>query len=187
MDYMFIGAVLCVAAVAALAAFLCWLLSERPQHQCPRGFYATGGRRFLITGAAGGIGSELARFLLDEGHCVALSDVGAIESPAQSATQWLVLKHDVSVAELWRAALAAVEEKWGGVDVVINCAGYLRPGALLARHRALTTTRNTPPATALRLLNRAHNRSPPPRRPQPMLMRARSLRSRYTSTSTFAA
>ena len=125
-----VGVVLSVALLIFIFV-LRHVLSERPQHACTSEFYAER-RRFLITGAAGGIGSSLGRRLLAEGHCVCLSDIshGAIAAQcaaAEGPDSWIAVEHDVSDVVAWERVLDVVTQKWGGVDVIVNCAGYLLP------------------------------------------------------------
>ncbi|GHF65926.1 SDR family NAD(P)-dependent oxidoreductase [Streptomyces thermodiastaticus] len=92
-------------------------------------------RGVLITGATGGIGSAVARAYAAQGARVALGyaqDTAAAEALAEE----LGAKNDDAMAVRCRigedgsaeAAVAAVEEKWGRVDVLV--AGAMAPGGL---------------------------------------------------------
>lgn len=88
--------------------------------------------RCLVTGAASGIGREVARRLASEGRRVIATDVdgGALATlaadlpPDRGATAIL----DVRDRAAWEVALDEMEARWGGVDVVFNVAGFLQPG-----------------------------------------------------------
>jgi NAD(P)-dependent dehydrogenase (short-subunit alcohol dehydrogenase family) len=84
------------------------------------------GKRVLITGGAGGIGSATARRFLEEGsHVVALDqDEGACrrlegELPALSA----VVRADVSDPSAVAKAFTQMDALLGGIDILINNAG----------------------------------------------------------------
>ena len=90
-------------------------------------------RRFVVTGAAGGIGMAVAAAALREGNRVALLDrqlvaeVGDTDSLAASVEHRLDLGTDVSDAVEVETAFAAVSAEWGGIDVLVNCAGVAEP------------------------------------------------------------
>jgi NAD(P)-dependent dehydrogenase (short-subunit alcohol dehydrogenase family) len=84
------------------------------------------GKRVLITGGAGGIGLAAARRFLEEGARVAVLDRDA--AAGERARRVLpglgpVLTADVSDPEQVAAAFAALDEAWGGLDVLVNNAG----------------------------------------------------------------
>lgn len=81
----------------------------------------------LITGGAKGIGLATAKLFADRGYRVALLD--ADEQALQAAVPkgadeaWMPLPTDVSSASAVDAAIAAIAETWGRIDVVVNNAG----------------------------------------------------------------
>ena len=82
----------------------------------------------LVTGASAGIGLELAKLLQDGPHRLALTArSSSLERFAEhglvSNERVLLLPLDVTSDEQRRAAILAVEERWGGVDVLVNNAG----------------------------------------------------------------
>ena len=87
------------------------------------------GRVALVTGAAKGIGTACARWLVDEGAPVALTDIdeaggAALAAELESAggkTMFVTL--DVTREADWEIGVAAVVERFGGLDVLVNNAG----------------------------------------------------------------
>jgi len=82
----------------------------------------------FVTGASVGIGLELAKLLRDGPHRLALSARASslprfAEEGLVTGERLLILPLDVTVDEQRRAAIRAVEERWGGVDVLVNNAG----------------------------------------------------------------
>lgn len=79
------------------------------------------GRVALITGAAGDIGAATARAFADAGHDLVLLDVAAAVLP--DGARGLALRCDLAEEESVAAALAAVAEEIGRLDVLVNIAG----------------------------------------------------------------
>lgn len=82
----------------------------------------------LVTGASVGIGLELAKLLRDEPHRLALTARAAsmarfAEEGFYPSDRVLLLPLDVTNDDDRRSAVRAVEERWGGVDVLVNNAG----------------------------------------------------------------
>ncbi|MEJ8281103.1 SDR family NAD(P)-dependent oxidoreductase [Pseudonocardia spirodelae] len=87
------------------------------------------GRRAIVTGGSRGIGFATARALAAEGARVALfaRDAGALESAAAGlrdggAAEVLPVAVDTTDDDAVRAGVAAVAERFGGVDVLVNAA-----------------------------------------------------------------
>lgn len=81
-------------------------------------------RRVLVTGAGGGLGSEICARLSAEGAQVAAADLAGTDLgplvDSLTGTGHLALELDVSDEEQWREATSQVETAWGGLDVLIN-------------------------------------------------------------------
>lgn len=87
------------------------------------------GRVALITGGASGIGKATAFRFIDEGAKVVISDIQ--DSLGETVATDLVAKggeaiylhHDVASEESWQSVLKAIDEKFGGLDILFNNAG----------------------------------------------------------------
>lgn len=87
------------------------------------------GRIAVITGAAQGIGAETARLFAAQGARVAIVDIdatgaqtaaAAIEKSGQRA---IAIATDITDAEAVDRAIAQTVAAFGGIDIIINCAG----------------------------------------------------------------
>ncbi len=92
------------------------------------------GRVALVTGASSGIGREIASALLEQGVKVALcarreerlSELAARYPAEQTLACRVDLRRETEIL----AAFAAVRERWGGVDLLVNAAGLGRKAPL---------------------------------------------------------
>jgi NAD(P)-dependent dehydrogenase (short-subunit alcohol dehydrogenase family) len=86
-------------------------------------------RRALVTGGAAGLGYAVAERLLAMGAWVAIGDIDSASleraAKALNAPQLLPLKLDVTSRSSVRSAVMACEEKFGGLDTLVNCAGII--------------------------------------------------------------
>lgn len=87
-------------------------------------------KRLLVTGAAGGIGSEIARYAGNLGYKVGLIDVDqdGLEKLAKEIPHSIVLPADISNEESVQDSLNTFNDS---PDALINCAGIVRFGSLL--------------------------------------------------------
>lgn len=93
----------------------------------------------IVTGGTGGIGTAICRTLHDNGFIVVAGfNNGGSDDKAQ---QWQLLQRrenyqfeimygDVSNFESCNAMVAAIEEKWGPIDILINNAGITMDASL---------------------------------------------------------
>jgi NAD(P)-dependent dehydrogenase (short-subunit alcohol dehydrogenase family) len=89
----------------------------------------------VVTGAANGIGAQLARDLVDAGARVALLDrdvPGAQRLASELGSAAALFETDVTSAESTQAACAAAARHFGAVDVVVANAGIAGPGSSVA-------------------------------------------------------
>jgi NAD(P)-dependent dehydrogenase (short-subunit alcohol dehydrogenase family) len=93
-----------------------------------------------VTGAARGIGYEIARALRDAGARVAISDID--KSELKNAAGRLGVEHwsqlDVTDADGFRDFLADVEQEVGPLDALVNNAGIMPAGPLLDQDDTVT-------------------------------------------------
>ncbi len=85
-----------------------------------------GDRRILITGAASGMGREIAGLFASEGSRLALLDrdeVGLRQVAEGLSAEWFV--SDVADRSQVTAAVTAAAEALGGLDGIVNAAGIL--------------------------------------------------------------
>jgi rhamnulose-1-phosphate aldolase/alcohol dehydrogenase len=107
-----------------------WLLEEAKLQRMPKP-RALSGRVALVTGSAGGIGKAIAKKFADEGACVVINDNdGQRLDAARVAFQQQYGKDvligevlDVTKAETIRETFRAAALAFGGVDILVNCAG----------------------------------------------------------------
>ena len=83
-------------------------------------------RRVLVTGAASGLGAALVAAFRARGDEVLATDRVATSSVEGGID--LVL--DITSDDDWAAAVDAVRERWGGLDVLVNNAGVAGGGRL---------------------------------------------------------
>ena len=82
--------------------------------------------RVLVTGAASGLGAALTSRLRAGGARVLATDLG--ETAATADEDYLRL--DITSDDDWAAAVARVEEQWGGLDLLVNNAGVAGGGRI---------------------------------------------------------
>src|SRR5436190_19612606 len=85
----------------------------------------------VVTGGAAGIGAAAAALLLDRG-----AHVAALDRDAGGPDRSLAVPCDVTDRAGVEAAIAAVVERFGGLDIVINNAGISAVGDVAANNDA---------------------------------------------------
>lgn len=88
----------------------------------------------VVTGGASGLGRAISRRLSDDGFGVAILDVDRVaaeETAGSLQGESLARQCDVSSHEELTAALDVVGARLGGVDVLVNNAGFDEPGFFL--------------------------------------------------------
>src|ERR1700728_4827360 len=94
-------------------------------------------RQALVTGAARGIGREIAKALASEGADVAIN----YQSSEADAESWaedldkagrgtLLLKGDVGERVTWNEMMGEIKQAWGRLDILVNNAGITRDKTL---------------------------------------------------------
>jgi NAD(P)-dependent dehydrogenase (short-subunit alcohol dehydrogenase family) len=89
------------------------------------------GRRAVVTGAARGIGAEIARTMAGAGAMVGVLDVAADVKAVAAALGGPAEIADLLDPDATRDALCRLIDTLGGVDVLVNNAGILRVTPLL--------------------------------------------------------
>ena len=89
----------------------------------------------IITGAAGGIGSAAAHLFAQHGAILVLTDIRnkelqeLTETIKKSGAEVLAVEHDIREPESWKSLVEKVRKKYGRIDILINNAGVIQPGA----------------------------------------------------------
>lgn len=87
------------------------------------------GSKAILTGAAGGIGRELAAALAERGADVALVDINeqglskVADDVSRRGKNPLICKTDVTSSSNVEKMVDKVIAEWGTIDILVNCAG----------------------------------------------------------------
>jgi 3-oxoacyl-[acyl-carrier protein] reductase len=90
-----------------------------------------------ITGSAQGIGKAIAEHLGADGYKVVIADIrpdaaqATADELAMKGLTTLAVKCDVTAPESCDAMVASAVERFGRLDVMVNCAGISKPGPSL--------------------------------------------------------
>lgn len=94
------------------------------------------GKVALITGGAQGMGKSHVRHFVAEGARVVSGDVlddkGAAVAAKLPEGSCRYVHHDVTSEDQWAAAVQTALDEFGKLDVLVNNAGVLKPGAIAA-------------------------------------------------------
>ncbi|ATP55140.1 bifunctional rhamnulose-1-phosphate aldolase/short-chain dehydrogenase [Pedobacter ginsengisoli] len=107
-----------------------WLLEEAKLQRMPKP-KPLSGKVALITGSAGGIGKAIARKFIEEGACAVINDndAGRLQKANDSFNSefgkdaYTAVVLDVTDATSIKNAFEEASLEFGGVDIVVNCAG----------------------------------------------------------------
>jgi len=90
------------------------------------------GLRAIVTGGASGIGAAIAELLAASGASVAIIDRDVPAEGGDAAADIAAYRADVSDRASVEAAVAAIEARWGGIDIVVNNAAIGAQGDVAA-------------------------------------------------------
>jgi rhamnulose-1-phosphate aldolase/alcohol dehydrogenase len=107
-----------------------WLLEEAKLQRMPKPKVLSG-KIVLVTGSAGGIGKAIAKKMADEGACIIVNDNDAERlATAHESLQkeyskdvFTTVQLDVTSRKDIQNAFEKASLAFGGVDIVVNCAG----------------------------------------------------------------
>jgi len=91
--------------------------------------FGIAGEAAIITGAAGGIGAEIATAFAALGAKVALADMdeakteGIVEKITRAGGEAISVKTDVTNKKMVDEMAAQVNRRFGKIDILVNCAG----------------------------------------------------------------
>ncbi|WP_028080191.1 SDR family oxidoreductase [Solimonas soli] len=91
------------------------------------------GKVAIITGAASGVGKEDALLMAREGAQVVLTDLNEEAGREVAKTigdAALFVRHDIACEDDWKNVVKATQDKFGGVDVLVNNAAILAYGTI---------------------------------------------------------
>jgi NAD(P)-dependent dehydrogenase (short-subunit alcohol dehydrogenase family) len=92
------------------------------------------GKTVIITGASSGIGRKTAELFMSEGAKIAVFDTdesGAASFISETGEGVKFFRVDVTSDGNVKDAVAAADEVFGGVDVLVNCAGVFAEGDIV--------------------------------------------------------
>ena len=87
----------------------------------------------LITGAAQGLGKEMAKVMISQGATIIISDIN--EKTLSETSNELSCEHmvlDVTKEDQWKKVIADIEKNTGSLNILVNNAG-IGGGAMLRK------------------------------------------------------
>lgn len=91
------------------------------------------GKSVLVTGASSGMGKACAEYLRNKGYHVygaSRHSDGSIKADDRSGGFIKMVRMDVRDDEMVKSVVDSMAQEEGGIDIVINCAGYALAGAV---------------------------------------------------------
>jgi NAD(P)-dependent dehydrogenase (short-subunit alcohol dehydrogenase family) len=88
------------------------------------------GKVAIVTGAAGGIGAEVASRLAAEGAVVIVTDIdeaGGTALATEIGGGAVFRPLDATSEDGWAGMMAFANSEYGGLDILVNCAGFFKP------------------------------------------------------------
>jgi len=79
----------------------------------------------IVTGGAGGIGSATVSLLRSRGASVAILDVSENTTRLESIQDQVYIRCNVALEDEVNTAIDTVMQKWGHIDILVNCAGIM--------------------------------------------------------------
>ena len=104
------------------------------------------GRTALITGGASGLGAASARMIVAAGGRVVIVDLNEAAGTAVAADlgdRAAFVRADVSDGDQMEAAVRTCAERFGGIHVLINCAGTGEPARVVGKEGPMPLDRFT--------------------------------------------
>jgi NAD(P)-dependent dehydrogenase (short-subunit alcohol dehydrogenase family) len=89
------------------------------------------GKTALITGGASGLGAAAARMFVDAGGSAVIADLKPPEADLGQAA--IYARTDVTDQDQAQAAIDLAIERFGGLHILINCAGVGDPGRVIGK------------------------------------------------------
>lgn len=88
------------------------------------------GRIAVVTGGRGGMGKAIANLLCDAGAQVIAADLGEAPAEEEGRAGIAFMPLDVADPAQWAVLVARVEEDFGPISILVNCAGLFHLGAV---------------------------------------------------------
>jgi 3(or 17)beta-hydroxysteroid dehydrogenase len=91
------------------------------------------GKTAIISGGASGLGAASARMLAREGAQVIIGDIDLISGQGvadEIGAAASVQKLDVTAENDWHTIVADAAQRWGRLDILVNCAGIVTMGSI---------------------------------------------------------
>ena len=94
------------------------------------------GKVAIVTGAASGLGSAISSLFAKEGAKVIATDINAddgksiVDKIIADGGEAIFVRQDISLEEDWQKLMAFTMERYGRLDIHVNCAGVFLTGSI---------------------------------------------------------